>query len=186
MELVVVLGVFSIAVAAASGIFLLANRAQRRVLAVTAAQADIRYALELLVREVRTGKINYAYYASAGGVKIPADHLVLINSSGQREDFYLETNVNICPASSVKCLVLSLNGGTAQAVTAAGTTIDKLLFFLSPQSDPFTVNPASGAYGSNLQPMVTIAMQARTTSVAAPDTLVLNAQTTVAARTYVR
>ena len=185
MELVVVMGIFSIAVTMATGIFLLSNRAQRRVLAVTSAEDDLRFALEAVAREVRAGKIDYATYASSGNVSIPAAHLYVIGASGQKEDFYVETSPAYCPTATPKCLVVRFNGGTPQPVTAAGDSIEKLGFYIAPQADPFSLGQ-SGLYNSNRQPTVTIAMQARVVNVGAADQVTFAAQTTVESRVYAR
>lgn len=180
-----VLGLFTLTVTMASDIFLLSNRAQRRVLTVTAAQADIRFALESMTREIRTGRVDYDRYAVTGGVAIPASHLIIQSAAGSREDFYLATDATICPMNSAACLALSVDGGTAQSLTSVGVSIQKLSFFISPQQDPFA-QASNGAYGADAQPTVTIAIEARTTNTGPQDTLTFNAQTTVASRIYAR
>jgi len=101
MELLVVMGLFSVTVMMASSIFMLSNRAQRRVLAVTSAQADLRYALEAIVREARMGRIDYASYAGSGGaVSVPTNRLILKGPTGSEEEFYLETSPTVCPPTS--------------------------------------------------------------------------------------
>lgn len=186
MELLVVMGIFSLTVMITSGIFMLSNRAQRRVLAITAAQADLRFALEAMVREVRSGRIAYETYAGSGGISIPAPKLILLNAAGQKEEFYLDNDPAVCPAAVVSCLAVKIDGSLPQAVTSIGITIDQLSFFITPQVDPFAVDPVSGLYGSDIQPTVTIAMRARTTNVGASDIQTITAQTTVTSRAYVR
>ena len=185
MELLVVMGLFSMTVLMASDVFLLSNRAQRRVLAITQAQGDIRFALESMVREIRTGRIDYASYAGNGGIAVPANHLIILSAAGSKEDFYVETSNTICPTNIPKCLALSINGGTAQSLTSSSVSIDRLSFYISPAQDPFA-QASNGSYGSNIQPTVTIAIQAKTALTAPQDTLVMNAQTTAESRTYAR
>lgn len=187
MELLVVMGIFSLTVGVTSAIFLQSNQAQRRVLASTTAQTDLRFALEALVREVRSGTIDYEFYeTAAGGVSIPARRLVIKNTSGQREEFYLEESPAVCPAGTAKCLAVRIDGGAPQSVTSAGIVVDNLLFYVSPTVDPFTPDPATGVYKADRQPTVTIAMRVRSTNPKPEDVVVINAQTTVTARTYVR
>ena len=187
MELLVVMGLFSATVMMASSIFMLSSRAQRRVLAVTSAQADLRYALEAIVREARMGRIDYASYAGQGGaVAIPADKLVLKGPTGSEEEFFLETDPTVCPANVSKCIAMTVDGSAPQALTSTGINIDNLAFYISPQSDPFTADPNSGLYASNAQPTVTIAVQARTVGIGASDVQTVNAETTTASRLYER
>lgn len=186
MELLVVMGLFSVTVMIATNIFMLSSRAQRRVLAITAAQADLRYALEAMVREARMGQIDYAAYAASGGVAIPANRLVIKGPSGDQETFFLSNNPTVCPTGITKCLALTVDGSAPQALTTAGLEIDSLVFYVSPQADPFRADPASGLYAADEQPTVTIAVRAHTTGVGAQDVMSLNAETTTASRLYVR
>ncbi|HJV32807.1 MAG TPA: prepilin-type N-terminal cleavage/methylation domain-containing protein [Patescibacteria group bacterium] len=185
MELLVVMGIFSLTVALTSSIFLLSNQAQRRVLAITAAQADLRFALEAVVREVRAGTIDYATYEAAGGVPVPADSLILLSASGSRLEFYAETSPAVCPAGTAKCLAVRVDG-VPQAITSTGILLEDLTFFITPQADPFTIDEASGLYKSDEQPLVTLALKVKTQGRKPEDVVTLNAQTTIAARSYVR
>ena len=60
-----------------------------------------------------------------------------------------------------------------------------LTFFISPQADPFSLDTASGLYKGDSQPLVTIAMRVKTGNALEGQTT-LDAQTTVASRTYAR
>lgn len=186
MELLVVLGVFSVTVMLTSSIFLQANAVQRRVLLLSAAQADLRFALEAVVREVRMSGVDYAVYlAAGGGVEIPSDRLIVRNPFGQRETFFLSRDPSVCPAGSPSCLAVSVDDGPAESMTSAAVAVDRLHFFISPSVDPFSVD-ASGSYPADRQPTVTMVIEARTLGAKPQDVVTLNAQTTVTARTYVR
>ncbi len=186
MEILVVMGIFSMTVTITSGIFLLSNQAQRRVLALTAAQADLRFVMEAIVREVRGGQIDYATYEGAqGGITIPASRLLLQSASGNQLEFYSETNPTVCSFGVSRCLAVRVNG-TAQSLTSTGVVLDKLVFYISPGNDPFSIDAGSGLYKANAQPTVTIALQVRTTGPKPQDVFTMNAQTTVTSRAYVR
>lgn len=185
MELLVVLGVFSLTVGMASSVFLLSNQAQRRTLALTSAQADLRFSLESIVREVRSGQIDYAAYAASDGVQVPAERLMLRTASGSRLTFFAAEDAATCPAGTARCLAVEVDG-TAQAVTSAGVQLEALTFFVSPQADPYAVDEASGLYFADAQPLVTVALRLKTLTRRPEDSVALDAQTTVAARTYAR
>jgi len=185
MELLVVMGIFSLTVGITSSIFLLSNQAQRRVLAITAAQADLRFTLEAVVREVRAGFIDYETYEAAGGIPIPADSLIIRSASGARLEFYEETSAAICPSGVAACLAVRVDG-VPQSVTSSGILLEDLTFFITPQADPFSIDEDSGLYKADAQPMVTVAMKVRTQGRRPEDIVTLNAQTTIAARSYVR
>lgn len=185
MELLVVMGIFSLTVALTSSIFLLSNQAQRRVLAITSAQADLRFALEAIVRETRAGFIDYETYEAAGGIQVPAESLIVRAASGSRLEFYAETDPAICPSGVAKCLAVRVDG-VSQSVTSSGILLENLTFFITPQADPFAIDAASGLYKADEQPMVTLAMKVKTQGRKPEDVVTLNAQTTIAARSYVR
>lgn len=185
MELLVVMGVFSLTVAIASSIFIQSNRAQRRVLALTAAQADLRFTLEAIVREIRGGQIDYASYEGSGGISVPAEKLIIRSASGSLLKFYAETNPTVCPGNVTRCLAVDVDG-QVQSVTSSGITLQDLTFYISPQSDPFSVDPASGRYKADQQPLVTVALKVKTGGSKTEDAAILSAQTTVASRTYAR
>ncbi|MEK7545511.1 MAG: prepilin-type N-terminal cleavage/methylation domain-containing protein [Patescibacteria group bacterium] len=185
MELLVVMGIFSLTVALTSSIFLLSNQAQRRVLAITAAQADLRFTLESIVREVRAGSIDYETYEAAGGIQAPSLNLIIRSASGSRLEFYKETNPSICPAGVAGCLAVRVDG-VAQSVTSSGILLENLAFFITPQADPFSIDEDSGLYKADAQPTVTLALKVRTQGRRPEDIVTLNAQTTIAARSYVR
>ena len=187
MELLVVLGIFTLTTSMATSIFLQANQVQRRVLSVTAAQADIRFALEAMVREVRSGGVDYDFYENTmGGVPIPSDRLVSTNPFGQREEFFIESSPTVCSELVQKCIALSLDGGVPQPLTSRAIDIEQLIFYISPSVDPFTLDKGFGVYKSDLQPTVTIFIKGRTTNPKASENITLSAQTTVTVRSYVR
>ncbi|PIT90315.1 MAG: hypothetical protein COU22_02845, partial [Candidatus Komeilibacteria bacterium CG10_big_fil_rev_8_21_14_0_10_41_13] len=68
IEVVVALGIFSIATTYAIGIFVQSNQVQRRTANVQRVLSDARYVLEVMAREVRMGEIDYDYsgYATTG------------------------------------------------------------------------------------------------------------------------
>lgn len=186
MELLVVLGVFSSTVAMTSAIFLQANRAQRRVLGITAAQADLRFAMEAIVREMRAGRIDYGRYAASGGVSLPADRLFVLSADGRRLEFFVEDDAATCPAGVSGCLAIRVDDDKVQAVTSAGVSLDRAVFVIDPPVDPFALDEDTGLYLADRQPTVTVALRARTAASRPEDVVVMDMQTTVSARTYVR
>lgn len=186
MELLVVLGVFSTTVMLTSAIFLQSNAVQRRVILMNAAQADLRFTLEAMVREVRQGGVDYSYYEREGGVEVPADRLVVTNPFGQREEFFSSTDPAVCPEGIPKCVAVSIDGGSAEPMTSDSFILDRMTFRITPIVDPFTLDPSSGDYLSDLQPTVTVSISGKTNGVKVQDVVPIASQTTVTARTYAR
>jgi hypothetical protein len=111
--------------------------------------------------------------------------LLIKSASGNDLEFYSESNPTVCPFGADRCLAVKVNG-VAQSLTSPSVLLEKLVFYVSPGNDPFTTNPASGLYGANAQPTVTVAMQIRTQGPKPQDVFIMNAQTTVTSRVYVR
>jgi len=186
MELLVVLGVFSTTVMLTSAIFLQSNVVQRRVLLMGAAQADLRFTLEAMVREVRQGGVDYGYYEGEGGIELPADRLVVTNPYGEREMFFTSTDPGVCPQGIARCVAVSIDGGAPESMTSRSFELERMFFYITPSADPFTVDPDSGTYLSDIQPTVTVVISGKTKGSKPTDIVAVDAQTTVTARTYVR
>jgi prepilin-type N-terminal cleavage/methylation domain-containing protein len=62
MEIIIAVGIFGIAVTAAIGIFVMSNKAQKKVSDAQKVSTDIRYILEVISREIRLGTVDFGYY----------------------------------------------------------------------------------------------------------------------------
>jgi prepilin-type N-terminal cleavage/methylation domain-containing protein len=190
MELLVVLGLFSTVVVASSDIFLLANRSQRKLFGLERTQADARFTMEAITREVRTGLIDYAYYAGRGtAMGTPDGELALIDSTNTKVKFQVSdtsNEANCADASSKPCLLVSVGGGTPTAVTPKGVQVNNAKFYISPTTDPNVLDPNTGAYAANVQPHVTVVLILRSTRERSTEQSVVYLQTTATNRKYKR
>jgi prepilin-type N-terminal cleavage/methylation domain-containing protein len=186
MELLVVLGIFSTTVMLASAIFLQTNAVQRRVILVNAAQSDLRFSFEAMVREVRHGGLDYDYYEGEGGIELPTDRLVVTNPYGQREEFFPSTDSSVCPIGISKCIAVRIDGGQPEAMSSNSFILEDMFFYITPSANPFVLDETSGTYLSDVQPTVTIVVSGRTNGLKPTDIFNIDIQTTVAARTYAR
>jgi len=130
IELIVAIGVFGLVVSMAFGIFVLALVSQRRIIALRNVEDSIRFTIESMTKEIRTGK-NFS-----GGV----GSLSFTNAKG--ESIVYRLNGGIVEKSSD-------GGANYSAVTGSETTVDYLNFYLMGQ-----------APGDGLQPRVTITTSA--------------------------
>lgn len=126
IELIVAIGVFGLVVSMAFGIFVLAIVSQRRIIALRNVEDSIRFTMESMAREIRTGK-NFS-----GGV----GSLSFTNAKGESVIYRL--NGSIVEKSSD-------GGANYSAVTGSETTVNYLNFYLMGQVP-----------GDGLQPRVTI------------------------------
>lgn len=130
IELIVAIGIFGLVVSMAFGIFILALTSQRRIIALRNVEDNIRFTIESMAREIRTGK-NFS--SDAGS-------LSFTNAKGEAVIYRL--NGGIVEKSSD-------GGANYSAVTGSEAIIDYLNFYLIGQ-----------AADDGLQPRVTITVGA--------------------------
>jgi type II secretory pathway pseudopilin PulG len=187
MELLVVMGIVSTVVVAATDIFMLAGRSQRKIFSLERAQADARYTLEAIAREVRNGQIDYAYYG--GAVTSPAEELALIDSTNVKIRFHKSTAADessCADPSSVPCLLVTIGSGQPAPLTPEGVIARNVKFYVSPTVDPFFFDPATSAYAANMQPRATVVLVLESIGVRAGEGSIVSTQTTVVSRVYRR
>lgn len=191
MEMVVALGIFSIGVVAATSIMVRSNRIQSRIITSDRTQSEMRRILDAMAQQVRDDSIDYSYYQSrfgGAGINRPDTTLALRDASNNAFQYRLSVpgEEGLCPdAQSAPC-VLYVTNSTTTAISPKGTNISGLSFYISPTSDPFTVNPVTGVYDNNLQPRVTIVFTLTSLGARVEDTSVVHLQTTIASRAYQR
>jgi prepilin-type N-terminal cleavage/methylation domain-containing protein len=190
MEMLVALGLFSMVLAAATDIYLMAGRTQRKAFSMERLAADARFALEAVVREARTGEIDYGYYDARGTALGGAvTELALVSPDGTALRFFEsgEGTARYCvDEASAPCLLVAVDGGTPAAVTPRGVQVASLAFYVRPIADPFTWSSAPGDYGSDDQPRVTAVLYLRSAAERLGEDSAVYLQTTVTSRLYRR
>ncbi len=186
MEMLVVLGIFSTVMTAATDIFVLSSRSQRKVYALERAQADARFTMETMAREIRTGTIDYSYY----GPDLPAgpvETLAVIDSAGKNIRFHKSDDPADCAdANSTPCLLVSLDDGRTASITPKGVKLFNAAFYLLPKADPLEFNTDTGLFSSDIQPHVTIVLIMESVVRDLRDKSVVYLQSTVVNRGYKR
>lgn len=189
MELLVVLGVVSTVVVSATDIFMLTSKSQRKIFGLERTQADARYTMETIAREIRNGRVDYASYAG-GTIASPVEDLALIDSTNTVLHFQKSTvtNESFCQdQASRPCLLVSSGANSPSPLTPQGVTVANLKFYISPSVDPFNFDVATGGYLANAQPRVTIVLVLQSTAIRVGEQAsVIYTQTTVASRAYRR
>ncbi|PJB99302.1 MAG: hypothetical protein CO077_02455 [Candidatus Nealsonbacteria bacterium CG_4_9_14_0_8_um_filter_35_12] len=126
IELIVAVGIFGLVIGMATGIFVLALLSQRRIIALRNVEDNVRFTMEAIAREIKTGK-NF----SGGGSSV-----FFTNAKGEATGYRLNNNV----------IEKSSDGGVNySAVTGAEATVNYLNFYLMGQ-----------AVGDGLEPRITI------------------------------
>ncbi|KKQ92807.1 MAG: hypothetical protein UU81_C0016G0008 [Microgenomates group bacterium GW2011_GWC1_41_8] len=126
IELIVAIGVFGLVVGMTVGIFVLSIISQRRIIALRNTEDNIRFAIEAMAREMKTGKDF-----SGGGSSIS-----FTNAKGEATAYRLNSNV----------IEKSSDGGSSySAVSGTEVVVNYLNFYLMGQ-----------AVGDSLEPRITI------------------------------
>jgi len=128
IELIVAIGIFGLVVGMTVGIFVLSIISQRRIIALRNTEDNIRFSIEAMAREMKTGQSF-----SGGGSSI-----AFTNARGEAAVYRLNSNV----------IEKSSDGGASySAVSGAEIVVNYLNFYLMGQ-----------AIGDGLEPRVTVAI----------------------------
>ncbi|NUM25519.1 MAG: type II secretion system protein [Candidatus Buchananbacteria bacterium] len=130
IEMLVVLGIFSILMVVIVNVFLLALNSQRQSSLRQQTLANLRYVAETIVRKIRTSEIDYSYvYDGDGETGIAGfeQELSLIDQDGNNYIFYLS-------GGEVKLLA---NGQESAMTDVNEVKIVSLRFYIDPVTNPF-------------------------------------------------
>lgn len=182
LEMLVVSAIFVLTLTSMVSIFVETNRAQKRLANSEKLQADTRYVVELIAREVRNNRVDYAFYTGGGdnlGAQ-PLNYLSLLNSDDQKIRFrFIDNKIQICRYVSVD---INCINEVYYDVTPDDISVTSMKFFISPDTNPFVIYGAT----DNIQPMVTIAVttQSKTPDLDTPKWI--RYQTAISSRYYAR
>lgn len=157
LELIVAMGIFSIVLIIATGLFVSITRSQKRVQSLSKLQGDARFLIENMAQAVRIDGIDYSYYRDPDGDNDPSDAILNVSSSpqstlvtksaaGDRTVYWKLPGTNaisVCLQKStepfVKCWADSSNSSNFLPVTPTNVNITKFNVYISPGSDPFAI-----------------------------------------------
>lgn len=181
LEMLVVSVIFVMAMTAMVSIFVQTNRAQKRLANSEKLQADTRYVVELIAREVRNNKVDYDFYTTGDDLGAqPLDFLALKNTDDQAIRFHFTNNkIEICRHVSE---VINCEADIYYDVTPEDISVTLMKFFITPDTNPFVLYGAE----DNLQPLVTIALttQSLTPDLNTPEWI--RYQTAISSRYYAK
>jgi len=164
VELLVAMAVFALAIVAITGIFISVTKTQRKSRIEQRVQAEARYTLDMISREIRDSYIDYAQPFSTSV-------LHLERPGGQKVAFNVVGNT----------LQMTIDSGTPTAISSSNVKVADLRFYVTPGTDPFVEG------GPNEQPRVTISLTIEDKDAAkAEEQAEIEAQTTISSRQYRR
>ncbi len=169
LEMVVAIGLFSIIVTAAIGITISVANAQIKAGNIQDILDNIRFSLELITKELRTGN---TYVASS--ICSPGAEISFINSNGQPRIYYLYGPTKIIMRATETILVADCDGSTAKS--SPFTSEEVIVENLSFQVRGATSGPDDG------QPWILINLRVKSTSPKYELDSSMNLQTVVTQR----
>lgn len=177
IEVIMVLGIFTIATTAAMSIFVSANKASRRTLALARVGTDARWVMEKMVEDIRLGTVEYGSTA----IQNPIERLRLRTVEGELLEYGLEQDAAICGEGVTRCLAFARGNVAATTMTPKNMEVRRLDFYVWPITNPFIESATVRG-----QPRVTIVMETATTGGKKEEQSTLALQTTVSTRVYKR
>lgn len=163
LEMLVSIGIFSVLVVAAIDITLGISNAQLKTASLQAIQDNIRFGLELVTKEMRTGtNYNLSSFCAPAGSEIS-----FTTSVGEQRIYYLDT-----ARKAIMRLKDSINCANSIQFTAEEVSVDILTIRLRGQ----TSGPSDG------QPTATLALKISSSEPKFGGETSMNLQTTVVQR----
>ncbi len=162
MEMVVSLGLFSVLVVAAMGVIISISNAQIKAANIQTIQDNIRFALELITKEARTGTDFQLSVVCASG---PGEELSFTTAAGSQRIYYRS-------GTELKRIAGSTDCEESQPVSSEDVEIETLRFILSGEIP----GPNDG------QPRITLAARLRSVSAKFQLESSMNLQTTIIQR----
>ena len=162
LEMMVATGIFTALVVASIGIIINASNAQIKAANVQGLQDNIRFALELITKEMRTGT-GYRLSSLCGSG--PGEEISFLTALGEARTYYLNGGKLMRLAGSGDC-------SNARPLTADEIRVEGLRFTLRGEA----LGPIDG------QPAITITLKMSATSAKIHLESTMNLQTTVVQR----
>lgn len=180
IELIVAVSIFSIIAVVIGSVFVLFSKAQAQTIIKEKLLSDGRHMLEIITKTIRNSKIDFNSYQTP--ISNPVQDLFLSDEKNKITHFNV-SNQN-CPTGITKCLKLQNEYGN-NLVSGYEINIENLDFYIQPKVDPFKISE-NGEYLSNIQPQVTIILQISSKTNLSQEPILLNLQTTISSKKYVR
>ncbi len=166
LEMIISIGIFSVLVVASLGVTLGVSNAQIKAANIQSTQDNIRFSLELITKEMRTG----SEYVLSAFCSIPGQEINFITSSGEGRLYYLSDGV----IKRVKGSVPFSSSDCARGIPLMADEVAVERFRL--------VTGGTGAGSEDGQSRVTISISVRSKSLKDPLESRMNLETTVVQR----
>jgi len=147
LEMTIALGVFIILFTLTLGIYSQSLKAEQRTIQMSKLQKESQLIMEVIAKRIRSSKINYDYYGGTVNVSDGESQLALLDKSGYQTVF------RFSGGSIEVCIEDCQTVGVFTSIPSADVSIASLVFFITPASNPFSLNAPPTEF-----PKVTMAM----------------------------
>ncbi len=191
VELLVVMSLMLVVITSSVGIFLLVSRTQKRIIASQQIQGKVRYAFELVTRDIHTSTIDYDYYKDNNIQLLGNDNEVLpIDILALRDNFNQPVKYRLSGYKLQTSRGYTSGSETWYDLLSDNVKVVNLGFYIVPATNPFApCTTLECGEVPNQQPRITISIVA-TNSVASIDAgypqVIMRLQSTILSRVYFR
>ena len=152
LEMTVSLGIFIILFTLALGIYSYTLKAEQRTVQISKLQNEAQLIMEFLANTIRRSKVDYAYYGGSVDPNNGEDTLALLDKNGQQIVFYYNSTGETLQVCTQDCS----GSGSFISIPSQEVTIQILIFFISPASDPFSLSAPPSEF-----PRITVVIKLR-------------------------
>ena len=179
IELMVSLGILTLVLLSAMGIYLRVIGTREQSLGDLNIQEEGQYIMGLIVKDVRAGQIDYSSYG--GNLDEPEDELMLLDFSGDKIRYKSDlAGSGSCTAD--RCVLQRCKGnpcGDYENITMTDVSLERLDFYVNPVSNPFTAGSETYSH-----PYVTIILGLKSLTVSSTTAEIVLQQTVSQRYTY--
>ncbi|MFH1667859.1 MAG: prepilin-type N-terminal cleavage/methylation domain-containing protein [Candidatus Komeilibacteria bacterium] len=175
LEMLVVSAIFVMTITSMVGIFVNTNRAQKRLANSEKLQADTRYVVEVMAREIRNNRVNYTFYDNDELLNQETnalDVIALADSDGNDIQFRLE-------GGKIQ-IKRSASSSEWFSITPDDIAVMQMKIYIGPSTDPYLLD------GPDQQPIVYLGMTTQSLTPDLDQYKLIRYQTAISSRYYAR
>jgi len=184
IEIIIAMALFLTVVLLISDVFLGVSRTEEKTLVSTKVANDLSHSLTQLEDLVRNKTINYEKYG--GSVALAQNELNLLDENGKNIVVKVAAGYPNAENTVLYVDYSDIDAENSYALTPNDIKITKLTFFISPEKDPYKLDPVTQLFGADEQPRITVAISAISTAGVESARKQIDMQTTISLRQYGR
>jgi type II secretory pathway pseudopilin PulG len=136
LEMIIALGIFIILFSLSLGIYSYSLKAEQRTIQISKLQKEAQLIMEVLAKQIRSSKIDYSYYGGSVDTLNGESELALLDINNNQTVFRFNSANHSLDVCSQDCG----GAGIFTAIPAEQISVNNLVFFISPASNPFSLS----------------------------------------------